>query len=56
MIHILLYRLWPTYASAHNNLGTMLKDNYEAEKHFLAAIRYASKHVNAHFNLGQLYR
>ncbi|KAL1502695.1 hypothetical protein ABEB36_007803 [Hypothenemus hampei] len=49
-------KLWPTYASAHNNLGTILKNNYEAEKHFLAAIKYASNHVNAHYNLGQLYR
>ncbi|CAG9767800.1 unnamed protein product [Ceutorhynchus assimilis] len=49
-------KLWPTYASAHNNLGTILENNYEAEKHFLAAIKYASNHVNAHFNLGQLYR
>ncbi|KAF7282118.1 hypothetical protein GWI33_003233 [Rhynchophorus ferrugineus] len=49
-------KLWPTYASAHNNLGTILKNNHEAEKHFLAAIKYASNHVNAHFNLGQLYR
>ncbi|CAH1129689.1 unnamed protein product [Ceutorhynchus assimilis] len=49
-------RLWPTYASAHNNLGTILNNKYEAEKHFLAAIKYASNHVNAYFNLGQLYR
>ncbi|KAH1011700.1 hypothetical protein HUJ04_001017 [Dendroctonus ponderosae] len=49
-------KLWPTYASAHNNLGTILKNNYEAEQHFLAAIKFASNHVNAHFNLGQLYR
>ncbi|CAG9768090.1 unnamed protein product [Ceutorhynchus assimilis] len=49
-------KLWPSYASAHNNLGTILINNYEAEKHFLAAIKYSSNHVNAHFNLGQLYR
>ncbi|XP_066255815.1 protein O-mannosyl-transferase TMTC1-like [Euwallacea similis] len=49
-------KLWPTYASAHNNLGTILKNNQEAERHFLAAIKYASNHVNAHYNLGQLYR
>nr|XP_023016099.1 transmembrane and TPR repeat-containing protein 1-like [Leptinotarsa decemlineata] len=49
-------KLWPTYASAHNNLGTLLDNKQEAEQHFLAAIRCSSDHVNAHFNLGQLYR
>jgi hypothetical protein len=49
-------RLWPTYASAHNNLGTLLSNEHEAEHHFLAAIRYSADHVNAHYNLGQLYR
>ncbi|XP_074034242.1 protein O-mannosyl-transferase TMTC1, partial [Leptinotarsa decemlineata] len=49
-------KLWPTYASAHNNLGILLSDASEAEGHFLAAIRYSEEHVNAHFNLGQLYR
>ncbi|KAJ3664558.1 hypothetical protein Zmor_000116 [Zophobas morio] len=49
-------KLWPTYASAHNNLGTLLSDEQEAEQHFLAAIRYSADHVNAHYNLGQLYR
>ncbi|XP_060533204.1 protein O-mannosyl-transferase TMTC1-like [Cylas formicarius] len=49
-------KLWPTYASAHNNLGTILRNRNEAEKHFLAAIKYSSNHVNAHYNLGQLYR
>lgn len=28
----------------------------EAELHFLAAIRYSPHHVNAHYNLGQVYR
>ncbi|CAH1154750.1 unnamed protein product [Phaedon cochleariae] len=49
-------RLWPSYASAHNNLGTLLSDMTEAENHFLAAIRHSSDHVNAHYNLGRLYR
>ncbi|KAJ8980601.1 hypothetical protein NQ317_010812 [Molorchus minor] len=49
-------KLWPTYASAHNNLGTLLSDDREAEQHFLAAIKYSADHVNAHYNLGQLYR
>lgn len=52
----ILYRLWPTYASAHNNLGTLITNKGEAEKHFLLAIRYSGEHVNAHYNLGQLYR
>lgn len=28
----------------------------DAERHFLAAIRYHPHHVNAHYNLGQVYR
>lgn len=27
-----------------------------AENHFLEAIKYSKDHVNAHYNLGQLYR
>lgn len=27
-----------------------------AETHFIYAIRYSGEHVNAHYNLGQLYR
>jgi hypothetical protein len=49
------FRLWPTYASAHNNLGTLTAGD-QAEKHFLAAIQAQPGHVNAHYNLGQLYR
>lgn len=49
------YRLWPSYASAHNNLGTLVNNVESAERHFLSAILYASEHINAHFNLGQLY-
>lgn len=49
------YRLWPTYASAHNNLGTLSVGD-QAEQHFLAAIHAQPGHVNAHYNLGQLYR
>nr|XP_033192093.1 protein O-mannosyl-transferase TMTC1-like isoform X3 [Bombus vancouverensis nearcticus] len=47
--------LWPTYASAHNNLGTLSVGD-QAEQHFLAAIHAQPGHVNAHYNLGQLYR
>ncbi|KAF3428233.1 hypothetical protein E2986_00926 [Frieseomelitta varia] len=47
--------LWPTYASAHNNLGTLTVGD-QAEQHFLAAIHAQPGHVNAHYNLGQLYR
>lgn len=48
-------RLWPGYASAHNNLGTLTIDD-QAEYHFLAAITAQPGHVNAHYNLGRLYR
>ncbi|XP_055536777.1 protein O-mannosyl-transferase TMTC1-like [Wyeomyia smithii] len=49
-------RLWPTYASAHNNIGTLMGELETAEYHFLEAIKYSSEHINAHYNLGQLYR
>lgn len=49
-------RLWPSYASAHNNLGTLMNAAESAEWHFQSAIRYSADHVNAHYNLGQLYR
>lgn len=49
--------LWPTYASAWNNLGTLIDDDVDLqEKHFLAAVQFSDQHINAHFNLGQLYR
>ncbi|CAG9861780.1 unnamed protein product, partial [Phyllotreta striolata] len=48
--------LWPSYASAHNNIGTLLNNKTLAEQHFLAAVNYSPGHVNAHYNLGQLYR
>ncbi|XP_047519722.1 protein O-mannosyl-transferase TMTC1-like [Pieris napi] len=49
-------RLWPTYASAHNNIGTLVSGTDNAEHHFLQAIRYNKQHVNAHYNLGKLYK
>ncbi|XP_054259465.1 protein O-mannosyl-transferase TMTC1-like [Macrosteles quadrilineatus] len=49
-------RLWPRYASAHNNLGTLMSSPNEAENHFLSAITISPSHVNAHYNLGQVYR
>ncbi|XP_034825291.2 protein O-mannosyl-transferase TMTC1-like [Maniola hyperantus] len=48
-------RLWPTYASAHNNIGTLASAE-NAEHHFLQAIKYNRHHVNAHYNLGKLYK
>jgi protein O-mannosyl-transferase len=49
--------LWPNYPSALNNLGTIIEDDVDTqEQHFLAAISYSDQHLNAHFNLGQLYR
>lgn len=56
MIVLTLYRLWPTYASAHNNLGTQLSDLEEAESHYRKAIFINHQHANAHFNLGNLLR
>nr|XP_006817999.1 PREDICTED: transmembrane and TPR repeat-containing protein 1-like [Saccoglossus kowalevskii] len=43
--------LYPSHASAHNNLGTMLKDDKECEFHFTQAIAINPMHVRAHFNL-----
>ncbi|CAG9562902.1 unnamed protein product [Danaus chrysippus] len=48
-------RLWPTYASAHNNIGT-LSNAENAEQHFLSAISHNRYHVNAHYNLAKLYK
>ncbi|XP_037870947.1 protein O-mannosyl-transferase TMTC1 [Bombyx mori] len=49
-------RLWPTYASAHNNIGTLVSGLENAEQHFLQAIKFNKYHVNAHYNLGKLYK
>lgn len=49
-------RLWPQYASVHNNLGSMLRNIDQAEWHFRAAIRYHAEHVNAHYNLGRVHK
>lgn len=49
-------KLWPHYASAFNNLGTLIEDIDAQEQHFLAAIHFSNRHINAHFNLGQLYK
>jgi Tfp pilus assembly protein PilF len=40
----------------HNNLGTLMSVPEQAESHFLEAIRHSPNHVNAHYNLGQIYR
>ncbi|XP_060800684.1 protein O-mannosyl-transferase TMTC1 [Amyelois transitella] len=49
-------KLWPSYASAHNNLGTLVSGWSRAEHHFLQALKYNRDHVNAHYNLAKLYR
>ncbi|CAG9562868.1 unnamed protein product [Danaus chrysippus] len=49
-------KLWPSYASAHNNLGTLVLASGRAEHHFLQALKYNKDHVNAHYNLAKLYR
>ncbi|VVC86951.1 unnamed protein product [Leptidea sinapis] len=38
-------RLWPTYASAHNNMGTLVVGTHTAEHHFLLAIMYNKHHM-----------
>lgn len=50
------FSLWPSYASAHNNLGTLVLASGRAEHHFLQALKYNRDHVNAHYNLAKLYR
>ncbi|XP_045195212.2 protein O-mannosyl-transferase TMTC1-like isoform X2 [Mercenaria mercenaria] len=47
-------RLESDYASAHNNLGTLLGDISEAESHFREALRLQPNHQSAHINLGNL--
>ncbi|XP_022243209.1 transmembrane and TPR repeat-containing protein 1-like [Limulus polyphemus] len=47
--------LWPSHASAHNNLGTLLTDPIEAEYHFKAAISINPFHARAYFNLANLH-
>ncbi|CAK1551505.1 unnamed protein product [Leptosia nina] len=49
-------KLWPSYASAHNNLGTLVVASGRAEHHFQQALKYNRDHVNAHYNLAKLYR
>jgi len=49
------YRLWPDYASAHNNLGALSKDLNLAENAFRNAIEANPQHNGAHFNLGVIY-
>ncbi|KAJ0179098.1 hypothetical protein K1T71_004810 [Dendrolimus kikuchii] len=49
-------KLWPSYASAHNNLGTLVLASGKAEHYFLQALKYNRDHVNAHYNLAKLYR
>ncbi|XP_059061198.1 protein O-mannosyl-transferase TMTC1-like [Achroia grisella] len=49
-------KLWPSYASAHNNLGTLVMESGRAEHHFLQALKYNREHINAHYNLAKLYR
>ena len=52
--------LHPTYASAHNNLGFLLKevlkDSSGAETRYRKAIELAPKHADAHNNLGIILR
>ena len=45
------FRLWPDYASAHNNLGTVLNDPNVSEHHFREALRLHPNHASALGNL-----
>ncbi|KAK3099136.1 hypothetical protein FSP39_000001 [Pinctada imbricata] len=45
-------RLYPTYASAHNNMGTILKNVTEAEYHYREALKLVPTHKGALINLG----
>ena len=44
-------KLWPSHASSHNNLGTLLEGE-EAIRHFKAAVTHKPTHSKAFFNLG----
>ncbi|KAH3738543.1 protein O-mannosyl-transferase TMTC1-like [Dreissena polymorpha] len=47
-------RLDPAYASAHNNIGTLLSDKHEAEIHFREALRLQPNHHGANINFGNM--
>lgn len=42
------------YASAHNNMATLLSDDTEKEWHLRQALKIQSNHHGAHINLGTL--
>ena len=56
MFAFILNRLWPGYASAFNNLGTVTEDKAKAELCYKKAIELNSNHAGALFNLGNHYR
>ena len=51
---IFLHRLWPSYASAYNNLGTIMSHPSHAEYFYRQAIQLNTNHAGAFFNLGAL--
>lgn len=53
---ILFSRLWPNHSSSHNNIGTLLEDLNEAERHFRRAIAINPCHSKAYYNLASIYR
>ena len=56
-IYIATFRLWPRYASAYNNLGTVVRNTQEAEQLFRRAIAlHPGGHAGAYFNLANLLR
>ena len=48
-------RLWPSYTSAHNNLGFYLPNKTEAMMHLREAIKLSPCHANAHSNVANIY-
>ena len=56
-IYIATFRLWPRFASAYNNLGTVVRNTQEAEQLFRRAIvLHPGGHAGAYFNLANLLR
>lgn len=51
----ILLRLWPDYASAHNNLALLLRNDTLAEIHLQRAVSIEPTHAGARLNLANIY-
>ena len=51
-----LFRLWPFYTLAHNNLATVVEDGAEAEGHLKIALSIDPGHANSRYNIALLLR